>query len=147
MNSTAPTTAVITRNILSSPNSFTSINFCGAFESRVVAIINITASPSVIMNKLLPSAEPMAVPYEPSFAAATTIPISGNVVAMLSNVLPTNLPPHLSARCSAPSDNSQLAKISSASQPSKSSMLVAIQHSLKSCAVNCDNDNTNLVFD
>ncbi|MGI0017107.1 MAG: hypothetical protein ACREA1_00195 [Nitrosotalea sp.] len=77
------------------------------------------------MNKLLPSAEPIAVPYEPSFAAATTIPISGSVVAILSNVLHTNLPPHLSARCSAPLDNNQLAKISSPSQPSRKSMLSA----------------------
>ena len=125
INIIAPMTAVITSRILSSLNSFTSMNFCGALESLVVAIIDIIDNPNVIMNKLLPSAEPIAVSYEPSFAAATTIPISGSVVAILSRVLPTNLPPHLSARCSAPSDSSQLAKISSPSHPKRKRTLSA----------------------
>ena len=117
--------AVTTRRILSSLNSLTSMNFCGALESLVVAIINIIDNPNVIMNKLLPSADPIAVPYAPSFAAATTIPISGSVVAILSKLRPTNLPPHLSERCSAPSDSIQLAKTSSPSHPNRRRALLS----------------------
>src|SRR3989337_530165 len=43
----------------------------------------------------------------------------------LSSVRPTNLAPHLSARCSAPYDKSQLAKTSSANQASINGKLSA----------------------
>src|SRR4029078_5270382 len=88
----------------------------GFFDSFVVAISNISARPSVIINKLLPRPEAIATPYEPLAAAYNTIAISGSVVATLKRVLPTNFAPYLNERCSAPQDNSQLEKVNSASQ-------------------------------
>ncbi len=98
MNSIALITAVSNRKILSSLNELTSIFLIGFLERRVVAIKSIIASPSVIIRMLLPKPAPKAIPYEPAEAAYTTMAISGRVVATLSNVLPTNLAPNLTAR-------------------------------------------------
>src|SRR5688500_17802315 len=91
----------------------TSVCLRGALDSLVVAIINIIANPSVIINKLLSRPEPIATPYDPFAAAYITIAISGKVVAILNKTLPTNLAPYFSERCSAPYESIQLAIVTS----------------------------------
>src|SRR6266487_1324095 len=118
INKIALISAVVSRKILSSLNELTFIFLIGFFERRVVAIMSIIDNPSVIINTLLPNPAPRAIPYEPLEAAYATIAISGSVVAILSNVLPTNLAPNLIAKCSAPYESNQLESVNSPNQNS-----------------------------